>query len=190
MDEVKMRRAVVRSLERRGYTVTDISSGSGVPKWSRVRLEKDGKTLTGAIKLTTSGRILFTRSPDGTYAVLRESDVVLHAQPLPDDPTQARVSVFDQATIQAAFDANYVAKVENDMTHIPSWLNPEFEPGWRFTGSGFKDKALWGEVIPVDPGATVTPTAAEKEPFMDRVKKMVAQHYNVRLEQVKVSVEF
>lgn len=196
-DEIRM--AVVRLLEGKGYKVTNTASGSGVPKFSRVEIEKGAERLACAIKTTTGGRISFTRAPDGNYFVLSDVDRVIHAWRSADDPTKIRVTMFDKATVLQAFEANHKAKAERGMEHIPSWLNPEPQEGWRFTGSGFKDKALWSETISVreaETASSVTATPADtpstgpsSEPgIMDRIKEMLSEHLGVRAELIEIDV--
>ncbi|MBZ9815763.1 hypothetical protein [Mesorhizobium sp. CA7] len=93
------------------------------------------------------------RDTDGTYKVLDEVDRVIHAHPLAGDPSKVAISMFERATIRRAFDKNFKALTDHNMGHIPSWVNPEPEAGWRQTGSGFKDEALWRKTVALSDGA-------------------------------------
>lgn len=196
-DDIRM--AVVKLLEEKGYKVRNTASGSGVPKFSRVEIEKGAEKLACVIKTTTGGRISFTRAPDGTYFVLGDADRVIHAWRNADDPTKIRVSMFDKATVLKAFEANHKAKAERGMEHIPSWISPWPEEGWRFTGSGFKDEALWSEMISIGEVETVTTSApipshpSSEDPsseigIMDRIKAMLSEHLGVRPELIEIDV--
>ncbi|MGO4705856.1 hypothetical protein AB4072_08780 [Microvirga sp. 2MCAF38] len=195
-DDIRL--AVVRLLEEKGYTVTNTASGSGVPRYSRVIVEKGREKLACAIKTTTGGRISFTRAPDGSYFVLSDADRVIHACRSQDEPSKVRISMFDKSTVLDAFEANHKAKVERGREHIPSWVNPEYEDGWRLTGSGFQEKALWSETVEVSGSkaansATSTSSAALAEPshepgIMERVKAMLAEHMGVQPELIEIDV--
>lgn len=196
----EVREAVVRILEEKGYEVRDVSSGSGVPKLSRLEIAKDGDKVICAVKITTyrQGRISFTRNPDGTYKVLSDSDRVIYACPAADDDTAVTVSVFDGTTVTHAFDANFEARKGTDQESLPMWLSPKLEPGQRFIGSGFQDEALWSEVAPLagqaDASATPKPPPLPSEEdaqsvgIMERVKIMLSEHMGVRPDQLEVDV--
>jgi hypothetical protein len=185
-DEIRL--AVVRLLERKGYKVTNTARGSGVPQFSRMDIEKGDEKLACVIKTTTGGRVSFTRDEDGTYLVVRDADRVIHARRTPNDPRKIRVMMFDRATVIDAFEANHKAKAERKMEHIPSWVNPEPDAGWRMAGSGFQDKALWSEVISIDPMAS-EPGAKDPElGIMTRIKAMLAEHMGLRPELIEIDV--
>lgn len=204
MTDQDMRDAVVTLLEEKGYKVSSTASGQGVPKLSRLKLEKDGTELACVVKVSSGGRISFTRAPDGTYRVLSDADWVIHAQPVLASPGHLRVMVFDRATVVRAFEENHKALVAHRMEHIPSWVNPEQEAGWRQSGSGFKDKALWTEVTTIsgaaaastpapELGASAAPPpsgggAAEVPGIMERIKLMLSEHLGVRPELIDVDV--
>ena len=197
---VEVRETVVHLLKQKGYEVRDISSGSGVPKLSRLEITMDGKLNTCAVKITTHhlGRISFTRKSDGTYKVLSDSDRVIYACPATADRTEVIVSMFNGETVKHAFDVNFDARKGTDQENLPMWLSPKQEPGQRFIGSGFQDKALWSEVVPLSSRESGSPTAAlpsptaecEPEPvgIMDRVKTMISEHMGVRPDQLEVDV--
>lgn len=201
----ELRGAVIRHLEEKGYTVRDVSSGSGVPKLSRLEISDGKSTLTCAVKITTSvqGRISFTRNPDGTYKVLSDSDRVVYACPADvSDATKVSIAMFDATTVKQAFDTNFNARKGTDQEDLPMWLSPDLEPGQRFVGSGFKDKAIWFEARSLsdesnDPATTehsTTPQPASTEEaeaamgIMERIKKMLSEHMGVRPDQLEVDV--
>jgi hypothetical protein len=199
------REAAILLLKKKGYRITDISEGQGVPKWSRVQIENGpGSTQTCLIKTSTSGRISFTRETDGTFKFLRDADRVLHVHTPADRPTEVRISMFDKATIVDAFEANHKALVARKMDHIPSWVNPEPEDGWRQTGSGFIRKAKWSEAVPLPPpsasprvlpSASLEPSvsdasteATNQSGIMERIKIMLSEHMGVRPELIEIDV--
>lgn len=190
------REGVAHFLKKEGYAVRDISSGSGVPKLSRLEIEKEGKKVTCAVKVTRyhQGRISFTRNPDGTYKVLSDSDCVIYACPAANDDVQAIISMFDGVTVKQAFDANFEARKGTDQEKLPMWLSPKLETGQRFIGSGFQDKALWSKVAPLldQTSNSTPPTASEGDAaavgIMERVKIMLSEHMGVRPDQLEVDV--
>ena len=197
-----LRGAVIRHLEEKGYAVRDVSSGSGVPKLSRLEISDGKSTLTCAVKITTSvhGRISFTRNPEGTYKVLSDSDRVVYACPADvSDATKVSIAMFDAATVRQAFDTNFNARKGTDQEDLPMWLSPELEPGQRFVGSGFKDKAIWfesrslsdesnGPATTEQSTAAFTPEAEAAMGIMERIKKMLSEHMGVRPDQLEVDV--
>lgn len=203
--KTNLRGAVIGLLEEKGYTVRDVSSGSGVPKLSRLEIADGQRKLTCAVKITTTiqGRISFTRNPDGTYKVLSNSDLVVYACPAADDDeAKVFIAMFDAATVKRAFDANFNAREGTAQEDLPMWLSPEPEPGQRFIGSGFQDKAVWSEVRSLS-GQSGDPTVAEPslaKPFpvaaggetamgiMERIKAMLSQHMGVRPDQLEIDV--
>jgi hypothetical protein len=202
-DEVReVRMAAVRLLEQKGYKVMSASAGSGVPKFSRIKIEKGPEKLICVIKVTSGGRIFFTRETDGSYKVLSDADRVIHARPDLSDPAKVHVSMFDRSTVLEAFEANHEAKVAHKREHLPSWVNPEPEPeaGWRLIGSGFQQDALWSEVVSTtsgEPGeaAAVSPLFATaptkpdpKLAFMENIKAMISDHMGVRPELIEIDV--
>jgi hypothetical protein len=186
-DEIRL--AVVRLLEKKGYGVVNAASGSGIPKFSRIIIEKGDERLDCVIKTTTGGRISFTRAEDGTYLVLRDADRVIHARRSPVDPSKVHATMFDKATVVEAFEANHNAKIDRGMEHIPSWVNPAPEAGWRRTGSGFQSKALWSETVALSPTGDVTTISSVREHgIMERVKAILAEHMGVRPELIEIDV--
>lgn len=198
----ELRGAVIRLLKEKGYTVRDVSSGSGVPKLSRLEIADGRRKLTCAVKITTTpqGRISFTRSPHGTYKVLGDSDRVVYACPAACDEAKVFIAMFDAVTVKQAFDANFAARKGTNQEDLPMWLSPELESGHRFIGSGFQEKALWSEVRPlsdqIDESAggeqpTTPPSPTEGETaigIMDRIKAMLSEHMGVRPDQLEVDI--
>ncbi|KZX97304.1 MULTISPECIES: hypothetical protein [unclassified Sulfitobacter] len=197
---LEVREAVVRLLEEKGYEVRDVSSGSGVPKLSRLEISKEDEKVTCAVKITTyrQGRISFTRNPDGTYKVLSDSDRVIYACPASDDDKAVAITMFDSSTVTQAFDSNFDARKDTDQESLPMWLSPALEPGQRFIGSGFQDDALWSEVAPLSGQTDTSMTSKNTTPpseegaksvgIMERVKTMLSEHMGVRPDQLEVDV--
>jgi hypothetical protein len=200
ISDSQIRLAVVRLLEEKGYKVTDAASGSGVPKFSRIKIEKGAERLSCAVKTTGGGRISFTRKPDGTYKVLGDVDRVMHARLIQSDVVKVRISMFERPVVEKAFEDNHVALEKRGMGHIPLWVNPEHEDGWRMTGSGFQKDALWSETIsitlpvasdptPKMPGTAVpSPAPSQEVGIMDRIKAMLSEHMGVRPELIEIDV--
>ncbi len=200
----ELRGAVVRLLREKGYRVRDVSSGSGVPKLSRLEIVAGREKLICAVKIATTrqGRISFSRNPDGTYKVLSDSDRVIYARPSANDQTKVSIAMFEAVTVKQAFDENFAARKGTKQENLPIWLSPELEPGRRFIGSGFKKKALFSEVRKLpDQSSELTgvaqPTTAssvssgEDETeigIMDRIKEMLSEHMGVRPDQIEVDV--
>lgn len=203
-NDAELRNAAIRLLTEKGYTVRDISSGSGVPKLSRLEIECGREKLTCAVKAsaTRHGRISFTRNPDGTYKVLSDSDRVVYVRNVEDDATKVLIAMFDATTVKQAFEDNFNALQGVGNEHLPMWLSPELETGKRFIGSGFQDKALWTEIRPLadqigasatskQPTASSTPAASKDETamgIMDRIKTRLADHMGVRPDQLEIDI--
>lgn len=140
--------AATRAFEERGWSVEDVSKGSGIPKFSRLKLTaEDGSKQTCVVKWSTGGRISFTRNGDGEYDVLKDFDLVAHVTPMADDPENVRVTLFERSVVEQAFEENYRELERRGQTHLPQWLNPEAEDGWRFVGSGYGRAAMWSDVV-------------------------------------------
>ena len=203
MTENELRELAIKLLETKGYKVLSIARGQGVPKLSRIELRRDGKKETCALKVSTRGRISFTRNSDGRYKVLSEVDYVLHVTPDLHDPSKARVTLFDRETVLVAFEENFAALTARGMGHIPIWVNPEKEVGWRMTGSGFINRAIWSELIS-ERGLEVTGKvvaapdeqseargtidSAEPGGVMDRIRAILSDHMGVRPELIDIEV--
>lgn len=191
------REAVVKHLTDEGYEVINTASGSGVPAWSRLELSRKNETLRCAVKVTTGGRISFTREEDGTYPVLDEVDWVIHVHRLA-EPNRLVVSAFDADTVRAAFEANHSSKLKHGKAHIPSWLSPAKESGWRFVGSGFEAQALWKQTISFDgafnPSDQKDGIEGENEHrredkgIIDQIKSLLASHMQISPDQIEIDI--
>lgn len=148
--DVSARLAVAKLLKRKGYSVEDISSGSGVPKWSRLEISNDTETLSCAVKVMSkgSGRIHFVREGKNTYKVLSDVDLILLSDPISE--TSFKISAFNQKTILKAFERTFEALEREGKTKYEIWLSPNHEAGTRFLGSGFQKDALWSETFSFD----------------------------------------
>ncbi|WP_186419702.1 hypothetical protein [Bosea sp. CS1GBMeth4] len=198
IDDGEVRMAVVRLLNAKGYAVENTASGSGVPRFSRIKIAKGGETLSCAIKVTTGGRISFTRGANGSYYVLSDVDRVIHAQRSEEEPAKVVVTMFDKDTVVAAFEANHAAKAAHGMEHIPSWVNPEFEEGWRLTGSGFGEKALWSETISasadkqereVNEASPDRRAPSNDASFMETIKARLAERMGVSADKIDIEIK-
>lgn len=198
IEDSEVRATVVRLLEAKGYAVENTASGSGVPRFSRIKIAKGGETFSCAVKVTTGGRISFTRAANGLYHVLSDVDLVIHAHRSEEEPTKVVVTMFDKDTVVAAFEANHAAKAAHGMEHIPSWVNPEFEDGWRFAGSGFREKALWSESVSASADKQereVTEAPSDhREPgndasFMETIKRRLAERMGVSADKIEIEIK-
>jgi hypothetical protein len=196
----EIRLAVVRLLEQKSYKVTSTAAGSGIPKYSRIEIDDGTTTLSCAIKVTRGGRISFMRDEDGSYAVLRNSDRIIHAKLILDGEPKVRVSMFERATVIKAFDENHSELAKQGMGHIPLWVNPDYEPSRRMTGSGFQKDSLWSEVVPIHSlaaeeslpsitaSAATTAVSTREQGILERIKSMLSEHMGVRPELIEIDI--
>lgn len=199
MNDADVRKEVVEALLRDGYSVEVLSGGRGSPRYSRFAATKDGVRRVCYTKVTQGGRIHVPREPDGTYPALEGVDWILHAK---HDDTGIDVTVFDVETLRERFDMNQRSLEGRGMGHIPSWINPDYEPGWRLVGSGFKDKALWTLRIPFQIEQKDLPLLSGGKPsqlsmpkgipsqvgLLDQVKGLIAQHMGVPVEKIELDI--
>jgi hypothetical protein len=201
MDEAAVREQIVELLEQKGYVVRSTAAGSGVPRNSRLEVSKDGRSISCCVKMSDGGRIHFERQNDGTYKVLSDVEWVIHATPAPDG---IAVSAFKADRVREAFDANYSVLLQRKRSHIPMWVNPAYEPGWRQTGSGFEVDALWREVIsPKGPGGAAIPAPAPPGPksdtsypgsnstnLVDELKAIAAARLGILPSSIEIDIRF
>lgn len=197
MDQAAIREAVVKLFQRKGYSVQSLSGGQGVPRNSRLAVARAGESKTLSVKLSEGGRISYTRNEDGTYKVLSEVDEVIYVRP--ENEGYITVAAFARNDVIGAFEANFRALEEHGMAHIPSWVNPTFESGWRLTGSGFGTKALWQERVDLDgqaAGSADSPlhppleenTTTGQGNIMERVRGMLSAHFGVPVSDIEIEV--
>lgn len=199
-DAAATRDRIVKFLtDELGYDVKDISRGSGVPKKSRLELQKDGKSSTCVVRTTEGGRIHFRYENDGRYDVLSDVDYVIHVKTA--DPSALEVSMFKRDDILDAFAINRASLEASGQAHLPQWLNPEKEAGKRFEGSGYAGKAIWRQSISKavaqsnsaaleTENGQVQERPAEPESFMEKITREIAEHLGVPRERIEVSVTF
>lgn len=144
----------VHNILGRRYGALKSLSGQGVLAGERLELTVDRKSVRCVIKASTGGRISFGKRDDGTWSGLDDSDFVVVVGPMSSGDDTMIVSMFDQATMKAAFDANQAAHEEAGIGHLPNWIALYHEEGRgpRGVGDGFGAQALWSE--PLDPGAS------------------------------------
>jgi hypothetical protein len=191
--ETKMRDAAARLLRSKGYSVTDTSQGSGVPKNSRLELRKGGEKLVCSVKTSTGGRISFVKNDHGEFKVLKDVGLVLHCQPITKQGVESmRVSLFEQKTVLKAFEENVTAMVAEGNEHLPVWLNPEPEEGTRFTGSGFGTEAIWRETVPISLFEKYKEEQSEQEvettDVLGDIKSMISERLGVRLDRLEIDI--
>lgn len=199
-----IRRSIANLLETKGYAVRDESSGSGVPKLSRLEISKGMERLICVVKIAFNEhrRISFVRNSDGSYKALSDSDRVIYAHPVyVDGQTQVFVAMFGGETVKRAFEVNFEARKGTDQEGLPMWLGPEPESGSRFIGSGFRNEALWSEITPLHgpsndaiaaeqpaPLSPVQDESATPISIMEQVKSMLSKHMGVRPDQLEIDV--
>ena len=97
------------------------------------------------------------------------------------------------ATVLGAFEANYESLVKHGMGHLPSWVNPQYEEGWRLAGSGFEKDALWAETVPlaISPsmGTCSPPTPVEANRLtIQQAKEGLAATFGVSVDKIEILV--
>ncbi len=106
-----------------------------------------------------------------------------------------KIQLFRRKIIERAFHTAANALDGEKQGHVPIWLSPELEEGVRFSGSGFKDQAIWTEEVPLNFSSG---TVKSEEPaktkleadvgIMERVKNMLAIHMGIEPDQFEVDV--
>jgi hypothetical protein len=137
---------IVHEILRRRYGDLSSIAGQGILTGERVEFVLDGKRVRCVIKTSTGGRISFGRR-DEKWSGLDDSDFVVIVAPTAFHSDDHMVSMFDQQTMKAVFDANQAAQEKGGMGALPNWIAPFHERGRgrRGVGGGFGDKALWSE---------------------------------------------
>mgnify|MGYP003631682317 FL=1 len=189
------RQAAIQIMQKKGFEVGDVSSGTGVPKNSRLEVTDSEGTYYCIMKYTSSGRIHFVRDGAG-FKVLDDSDFILIVHAPSEEAKLVKIQLFRRNTIERAFNTAASALDEEKQGHVPIWLSPELEEGVRFTGSGFKDQAIWTEEVPLNFSSKMVeseePALTKVEAdigIMERVKNMIAIHVGVEPNQIEVDVK-
>jgi hypothetical protein len=195
MNDREARQVAIRALEARGNKVRDVSSGQGRPKLSMVEIEQASSKRICSIKVANkalNGRIHYQRIGSGRYSVLSDVDLVLHVRPMVDG--SVRVTMFDKQTVLAAFEKGYKVLEKAGKEHLPIWVSPEPESGWRQASSGFGDKALWSETTANGaPKPAPAPVSGGQQPHVRpltiaEAKLAVAAKYETSPENVEIIV--
>lgn len=150
MNTSEIRKGARRALEERGYRVSDIGSGSGVPRNTRLRIEKAGKTQDCVVRVGAkgTGRIRFDRKNDGSYKVLSDMDLVIFADSAPElGESTVKVLAFSRDTILDAFEKTRLALESESKENYKIWLSPYKENQPRFLGSGYASERLWSHTV-------------------------------------------
>lgn len=199
ISSAEIRKKVFEVILGKYSEVKDCSSGTGVPKYSRLEWKMGSEVKKAVVKLSSlnsKGRISFPEKDDGSFSVLHEVDFVIYARPLSDDAVS--VHLYDQADILEAFQVSRAAlQAEGGKSGFQIWLSPEKEKATRFAGSGYISKAIWIEdvklseaVKPVeiqDHDVSEVPNAESKGKFLE-AKQIVANALGVSIEQVEIEV--
>jgi len=206
MDQGKIRAKIFEWL-RQHYDVKevkDLSSGSGVPKLSRLEVLEVGAAgarLRYAVKISgNSGRISFSRESTGTWKLLSEVDRVLYGFVSRDNPNTLQIKVFSQSTILNAFESTYLELEKQGQAHLPIWLSPRREEGHRFFGSGFEDQAITETTLELH--LDETPEKSDEESgektsrantkgelgIMEHVKELLAEHIGVDPKKIEIEI--
>jgi len=180
------REAAVAVLESKGYIVTDISSGSGVPKNSRLQLELGGKIERAVVKFANkegTGRISFPRDGLGGFKVLSEVDLVIYVRPKTN--TACEVIMFKGETIQRAFLETQRLLEGEGNENYEIWLSPDKENGTRFHGSGYRNSALWSLVH----DNAVRPKSSSQTNLLDELKGIAAARLSLDPDKITIEVK-
>jgi hypothetical protein len=177
------------ALERR-YGQLKAISGQGIAKGQRVQFEENGRTVRCVIKTSAGGRISFGRRADGSWSGLSESDYVVIVAPTELHGENLMVSMFDQTTLQNAFEANHSAQVKAGIGHVPNWIAPFHEDGRgaRGVGDGFGDKALWAESLHAI--STLEATVSKTRRLsLQQAKEGLAQTFGVSPDAIEITIK-
>lgn len=179
----------VHEILRRRYGKLTPISGQGILKGERIGFEFEGKSASGIIKASSGGRVSFGWR-DGKWSGLDDSDFVIIVAPTGLQTDELMVSMFDQRTIQTAFDANRSAQEQAERGHLPNWIAPFHERGRgpRGVGDGFGEKALWSEPLkpsstPPSPAVTVAGGLTIAE-----AKQGLAKTFGVHTDAIEITI--
>jgi hypothetical protein len=181
---------LVHGILRSRYGEIDIISGQGIAKGQRVEFDDNGQRVRCVIKTSSGGRISFGRREDGTWSGLSESDRVVVVAPVELDGDDQMVSMFDQKVLKNGFEANHDAQQKAGMGHIPNWIAPFHEEGrgFRGTGDGFADKAMWSE--PLSHGPTAAPAVPlNRKLTLQQAKEGLALTFGVSPDAVEITIK-
>ena len=197
MKDVHIRSAIVEWAKQfYDVKVDDISSGSGVPKQSRLRIDN----LRYAVKISReTGRISFTREEDGTWKLLSEVKRVLYARVRPETPNKAEILVFDAEKLLARFEETYQELAKAGQAHLPVWLSPEKEDGLRFFGSGYASEAITNTeillenttpAVQMEQSTKLISPTNESDPVdpIEEAKRLLAKRFGVSSQRIDIEV--
>jgi hypothetical protein len=196
MTENEARRTAVRLLESEGYEISDVTRGQGRPRLSVVELKKKGSRQLCSIKVadkSVNGRISYPFQ-DGKFTVLCDVDLVLHVHPTMDGSIHA--TMFSKASVLAAFEKGRKALVDAGKEHLPVWVSPVPESGWRQVGSGFGQHALWEKTVPPGGPVSIATSDAKGDSLSTGIRPLsiaeakvaVAAKYDVSPDNVEIIV--
>lgn len=196
MNENEARLGGIRALESKGYKVRDVTSGQGRPKFSIVELDLGGSRQICSVKVANhpaNSRISYPLK-EGRFSVLNDVDLVLHVRPMADG--NIRSTMFNKATVLAAFEENRKALMEAGKGHLPVWVSPEKESSSRLVGSGFGTQALWSVSVPPSGSSAPAASVVDKDHRSTHVQPLsiaeakiaVAAKYDVSPDNVEIIV--
>jgi hypothetical protein len=135
------------AVKRNGYGLNRLK-----PNGSLIRITKGDEELSCAVRVIDNPhrRVHFKRLPTGTYTTLSNVDRVLIVSGLIQaGQVMAEANMFEQSSVLEAFQENYRQAKAAGLGHLPQWISLDRETGVRHAASGFKERALWTEIVPL-----------------------------------------
>ena len=192
----KLRRAHLRdcarkALERRGYSVKDISR-MGVAPGAQLRISKASETYRVAVRSSLERKVGIVRKPSGDWMTVPCVDFVVVVTPSAEQPNCAEILCFPSATIIKAFDKVLAARKERNPDFSPK--APLFVPldpveRGKAIHPGLKELAEWQDDVSL--ASVPSQKSSEREgvsAFVARVTREFAQKFGAKEEDVTVSI--
>lgn len=164
-----------------------------MPKSSRIVMTHEtSPELSCLIKVTSTGRISFTYDvANNRWFHLSDTDHMLYAHIREDG--LLRLQMFKRSVIETAFSKLHVALESRGKAHIPHWLSPIREEGYRFEGSGFGADADWTIESDLDGGPNIdaaTPTFSPKNrsAAVQEAKEIIAAALGLSVSDIELTI--
>jgi hypothetical protein len=185
-----LRQCARKALEDRGYSVEDIG-GPGVVPGARLRVSKESKTFTVAVRTSLDRKVGLVRNSDGAWMTVPSVARLVVAAPSAADPNCAEVLAFTSKDIVEAFSQELATREKR---------KPDFSPkapiflaldasGPGRVKKGLKTLASWHCDVPL---ASVSRQQGSNEEgitaFIARVKREFVQQFNLEEKNVKIVI--